>query len=39
MKVMSFNTQHCLNYLERKIDFQVMADAINRCGADIVGLN
>ena len=31
MKVMSFNTQHCLNYLERKIDFQVMADAITRC--------
>lgn len=39
MKIMSFNTQHCLNYLEQKIDFQIMADAIKDCGADIVGLN
>ena len=39
MKVMSFNTQHCLNYIERKIDFQIMADAIKKCDADIVGLN
>lgn len=39
MKVMTFNTQHCMNYMERKIDFQVMADAIKQCDADIVGLN
>ncbi len=39
MKLMSFNTQHCLNFLEDKIDFQIMADAIIKCGADIVGLN
>ena len=39
MKIMSFNTQHCLNYLEQKIDFQIMADAILSCEADIVGLN
>ncbi len=39
MKFMSFNTQHCLNYIERKIDFQVMSDAIKACGADVVGLN
>lgn len=39
MKIMSFNTQHCLNYLEQKIDFQIMADAISACEADIVGLN
>ena len=36
---MSFNTQHCLNYIEDKIDFQIMADAIKKCDADIVGLN
>ena len=36
---MSFNTQHCLNYLEDKIDYEIMADAIKKCGADIVGLN
>ena len=28
MKIMTFNTQHCLNYLEQKIDFAVMAKAI-----------
>lgn len=39
MKIMSFNTQHCLNFIERKIDFQIMADAIKACDADIVGLN
>lgn len=39
MKIMSFNTQHCNNYLEQKIDYQIMANAINEVGADIVGLN
>lgn len=39
MKIMTFNTQHCLNYLEQKIDFEIMADAINKCGAEVVGLN
>ena len=39
MKIMSFNTQHCLNYVEGKIDFDIMARAIKACEADIVGLN
>ena len=39
MKIMSFNTQHCLNYLEQKIDYEIMAKAILEVGADIVGLN
>jgi len=39
MKIMTFNTQHCLNYMTKKIDFGVMADAILACDADIVGLN
>ena len=39
MKIMSFNTQHCLNYVEQKIDYKIMADSIIECGADIVGLN
>ena len=39
MKIMTFNTQHCLNFITREIDFQIMADAIIKCGADIVGLN
>ena len=39
MKIMVFNTQHCLNYLEQKIDFDVMAKAITSCDPDVVGLN
>lgn len=39
MKIMSFNTQACWNYIEKRIDFDVMAKAIADCGADIVGLN
>lgn len=39
MKIMSFNTQHCLNYLEQRIDYEIMAKAIIDTGADIVGLN
>ncbi len=39
LKVMSFNTQHCLNYRTQTIDFQVMADAILQCDVDIIGLN
>ncbi len=38
MKIMSFNTQHCLNYLSREIDFDVMANAIRQVNPDIVGL-
>lgn len=39
MKIMSFNTQHCLNYLKQKIDFNIMAETIKSCDADIIGLN
>ncbi len=39
MKIMSFNTQHCKNYITGEIDFNIMADAIKSVGADIVGLN
>ena len=39
MKIMSFNTQHCLGFIEKKIDFQLMADAICQAQPDIVGLN
>ena len=39
MKIMSFNTQHCLNYLEKKIDFDLMARVIRESGSLIVGLN
>ena len=38
LTVMSFNTQHCANFITRKIDFDAVADAIRSCGADIVGL-
>lgn len=37
IKVMSYNTQHCLNYITREIDFDIMADTIKKCDADIIG--
>lgn len=39
MKIMTFNTQHCKNYITQEIDFEIMAKAIVNCDADIVGLN
>lgn len=39
MRIMSFNTQHCLNFVEKRIDFQLMADTIKGIGPDFVGLN
>lgn len=38
IKLMSFNTQHCLNFITKEIDFDIMAEAIIKCGADIIGL-
>ena len=39
MKIMTYNTQHCLNYIEQKIDYEIMAKTIIDLGADICGLN
>ena len=39
MKIMTFNTQHCLSYLDNKIDFEIMAQVIRESGAEVVGLN
>lgn len=36
---MTFNTQHCENYMTGKIDFQAVADVILKFDADVVGLN
>ena len=38
MKIMTFNTQHCKNFITGKIDFQVMADVISAHAPDVVGL-
>ena len=38
IKIMSYNTQHCLNYKTQKIDFDIIADTIKKYGADIIGL-
>ncbi len=38
IKLMSYNTQHCLNFVTREIDFDIMANTIRKCGADIVAL-
>ena len=39
MKIMTFNTQHCKNYLTGEIDYNVMADVIKSCAPDFVALN
>ncbi len=39
MRIMTFNTQHCLSFVEQRIDFQLMADTITGLKAEIVGLN
>ena len=38
IKVMSYNTQHCLNYLTQKIDYDLFVKTIRECGADVVGM-
>lgn len=38
ISLMSYNTQHCLNYITREIDYDMVADTIRKCGADIIGL-
>lgn len=38
IKVMSYNTQHCLNFITQKIDYDIIVDTIKKCGADIIGL-
>ncbi len=39
MNIMSFNTQFCTNFVTKEIDFEIMAEAIKKCNADVVGLN
>jgi endonuclease/exonuclease/phosphatase family metal-dependent hydrolase len=39
LKIMTFNTQHCLNYLTTKIDYEIMAKTIQEQSPDIVSLN
>ncbi len=38
IKIMSYNTQHCLDFITREIDFDIITDTIKKCGADIIGL-
>ena len=39
MKLMTFNIQHCFNYLNKKIDYEILALEIKKEDPDIVGLN
>ena len=39
MKIMTFNTQHCQNYVEKKIDYEIMANAIKSIDPDVIVLN
>lgn len=39
LKIMSFNTQHCMNYITKEIDYKIMASTILRYDPDFVVLN
>lgn len=39
MKIMTFNIQHCLDYTNRVIDFDLFADFIKKHTPDVCGLN
>ncbi len=39
LNIMSFNTQHCSNYITKKIDYDIIADTIRRYDPDVVVLN
>lgn len=39
MKIVSFNMQHCQNYITKEIDYQLYADVIKLLDPDIIGLN
>ncbi len=38
IKFMSYNTQHCLNFITKEIDYDIIVDTIKKCHADIIGL-
>jgi len=37
IKFMSYNTQHCKNYITQKIDYDIISDTIQKCEADVIG--
>ena len=39
IKLMTFNTQHCKNYITNKIDYDAIRELIKKYNPDIVGLN
>lgn len=39
IRFMVYNTQHCLNYLKRYIDYPLIAEIINNMDCSFVGLN
>lgn len=39
MKIMTFNIQHCQNYVTREIDYELFGRVLRESGADLVGIN
>ncbi len=39
IKIMSFNTQHCKNFITKKIDYDSIVNLIKKYDVDIIGLN
>ena len=39
MKIMTYNIQHCYNYILEKVDYEMLAKEIKNINPDIVGIN
>ena len=39
VKIMTFNVQHCQNYLTGEIDYERFGQVLRDCGADVVAIN
>ena len=39
MKIMTYNIQHCYNYLLKEVNFELLSSEIKRENPDIIGLN
>lgn len=39
LKIMTFNTQHCKNFITKKIDYENVINMIKKYNPDIIGLN
>ena len=39
MKIMTFNIQHCHNYIYNNVEYEMLAEEIKNISPDILGVN